>query len=84
MSVSCLRAARVGRKPKLPNTIGNCSVGDFVGEMLVAVMSCFGGRCGKDVLFLRRDLCANDFLGNFVKGFLRRYRTVVFLEGSER
>ena len=84
MSVPCLRAARVGRKPELPNAVGNCSVGDFVGEVFVAITSCFGGGCEEDVLLLRRDLCANECVGNFVKGFLRRNRTVVFLEGTER
>ena len=83
MSVPCLCAARVGCKPELPNTVGNCSVGDFVSEVLVALTSCFCGRCGKNVFFLRRDVCAGEFLGNFVEGFLGRCRTIVFLKGSE-
>ena len=80
MSVPCFCAARVGCKPELPNTVGNCSVSDFVSEMLVAITSCFCGRCGKDVFFLRRGVRANNFLRNFVKGFLGECGTIVFLK----
>ena len=55
----------------------------ILGKVFVASASGFGSSGEKDVLFLWRGLSTNEFLGDFVEGFLRWGRAVVFLEGAE-
>ena len=51
--------------------------------MFIAGAFGLGGSGGKDGLFLRRDLSANEFEGNFVEGFLRCGRTIVFVKSTK-
>ena len=83
VSIPCLLAARMGRESELPNAVGNCSMGDFVSEVLVTVTPCFRGSCEENVFFLRRCVRANNFLRYFVKSFLGECGTVVFLKSPE-
>ena len=62
--------ARMRRKSKLSDAAGDCSVGDFAGEVFVAGASGFGSGSGKDVLFLWGKLCANELGCDLVEGVL--------------
>ena len=42
----------MGGKPKLPDAIGNGSVGDFANKVFVARAPGLGGSCEENVLFL--------------------------------
>ena len=83
MRIASLSASWMGRKPELSHAVGNCPVCDFLGKVFVASAFGFGSSGEKDVLFLWRGLGTNEFLGDFVEGFLRWGRAVVFLEGAE-
>ena len=52
MCVACFGAARVGGKPKLPDAIGNGSVGDFANKVFVTRAPGLGGSCEKNVFLL--------------------------------
>ena len=83
MRVASLGATGMGGKPELSHAAGNSPVCHLLGKVFVTGAPGFGGSIEKDVLFLCRDLSANDFLGNFVKSFLRWGRAVGFLESTE-
>ena len=83
MRVACFGASRMGRKPELSYTVGNCPVCDFLIKVFVTSASSFGSSGEKDVSFLCRSFCADEFLGHFIKSLLRWGWTLVLLEGTE-
>ena len=56
MCVTCFGGAGVGCEPELPNTAGNCPVGDFASQVLVAGAPGFSCCSKENVLFLSREL----------------------------
>ena len=70
MCVARFGGARMRCKSELSDAAGDCSVGDFAGEVFVAGASGFGSGSGKDVLFLWGKLCANELGCDLVEGVL--------------
>ena len=63
--------------------MGDSSVCYLLGEVLISGAFGLSGSGREDGLFLRCDLRTNKFEGNFIKGFLRRWQTIVFLKSPK-